>query len=621
LAETLYQSLLTHGSVGVIGSRAMSNFLSVQSVQSIRTLHLGGWSQRRIAKELGINRETVARYLRQDDSVVKPATLPSDLTRPYEGSSMISDAQVRKLRRLLGAGHPLNRAALKVGMDEKSARKYRDADRLPSEKSSARTWRTRQDPFHDVWPELLELLRVNPELRAKTLFCDLQDRFPGRFSDSQLRTLQRKIMAWRVTLRPSDETFGEQCRRPRRLESLGHADHRWMLRVLQGKQRIDSIRTSANDTESLDKLVTNLRHGTPRQRNKSLTVLATLHGVSLRSISRFLHIDRQTASAYWDTFRLFGCERLFKRSRDKALKSQNTVLIEGVFAILHSPPSAFQINRTTRKMEDLRRVLTEKGHKVSTRTIRTIVREAGYQWRKARKVLTSNDPGYQEKLAKIQAVLSALGPNERFFSIDEYGPFAVKMQGGRSLMPPGVVRVVPQRQQSKGRLIVTAALELSTNQVTHFYSEKKNTCEMIRLLEVLLVQYSACDKIYFSWDAASWHASKALNRRVDEINSGESRTVHRSPIVELVPLPTSAQFLNVIESVFSGMARAVIHNSDYESLEACKAAIDRHFAERNAFFKANPKKAGRIIWGKEITPSAFSPANNCKHRHHFFFGL
>ena len=105
-------------------------------------------------------------------------------------------------------------------------------------------------------------------------------------------------------------------------------------------------------------------------------------------------------------------------------------------------------------------------------------------------MLTSTDPQYQEKLAKIQSILSTLGPNERFFSIDEYGPFSVKMQGGRSLTPPGKVRVVPQRQKSKGSLIITAALELSTNQVTHFYSEKKNTAEMIKLLEILVKQYA-----------------------------------------------------------------------------------------------------------------------------------
>jgi hypothetical protein len=283
------------------------------------------------------------------------------------------------------------------------------------------------------------------------------------------------------------------------------------------------------------------------------------------------------------------------------------------------PPSVLDLNRSTWTMADRKRVLREKGHPVSAQVLRRIIRDAGYQWRKARKVLTSNDPNYREKLAKIQSILSTLGPNQRFFSIDEYGPFAVKMQGGRSLMPPGEVRTVPQCQKSKGRLIVTAALELSTNQVTHFYSEKKNTTEMIKLLELLLVEYSGCDKIYFSWDAASWHASRGLNKRVEAINSQDYST--ECPRVELVPLPSRAQFLNVIESIFSGMARAIIHNSDYDSLEACKRAIDRYLEERNTFFKANPKRAGKTIWGQERVPSQFSPSNKCKSPQYHFLGL
>jgi hypothetical protein len=50
-----------------------------------------------------------------------------------------------------------------------------------------------------------------------------------------------------------------------------------------------------------------------------------------------------------------------------------------------------------------------------------------------------------------------------------------------------------------------------------------------------------------------------------------------TPFVELAPLPSSAQFLNVIESVFSGMAKAVIHNSDYQTVDECKIAINRYF--------------------------------------------
>jgi Tn3 transposase DDE domain/Homeodomain-like domain len=42
----------------------MSNVLEVSLQTTIYSLAQRGWSQRRIAKELGINRETVGRYLR-----------------------------------------------------------------------------------------------------------------------------------------------------------------------------------------------------------------------------------------------------------------------------------------------------------------------------------------------------------------------------------------------------------------------------------------------------------------------------------------------------------------------------------------------------------------------------
>lgn len=41
----------------------MANPLKMAKVHSIQTLHARGWSQRRIARELGIHRETVARYV------------------------------------------------------------------------------------------------------------------------------------------------------------------------------------------------------------------------------------------------------------------------------------------------------------------------------------------------------------------------------------------------------------------------------------------------------------------------------------------------------------------------------------------------------------------------------
>lgn len=199
--------------------------------------------------------------------------------------------------------------------------------------------------------------------------------------------------------------------------------------------------------------------------------------------------------------------------------------------------------------------------------------------------------------------------DERFFSIDEFGPFAIKMKAGRVLVQTVCSSTVPQWQKSKGWLIATAALELSTNQVTHFYSRAKNTAEMIRMAKVLTGEYAAVKKIYLSWDAASWHMSKELLTFVDQHNS---TCVGKEPALELAPLPASAQFLNVIESVFSGMARAIIHNSDYPSVPAAQEAIDRYFCERNQHYKENPKRAGKKIWGMERTGIEFSASNNCK---------
>ena len=176
----------------------------------------------------------------------------------------------------------------------------------------------------------------------------------------------------------------------------------------------------------------------------------------------------------------------------------------------------------------------------------------------------------------------------------------------------GEYPTVPQYQVSKGRLIVTAALELSTNQVTHFYSDKKDTGEDIALLRMLLKQYSSCRRDIFRGIQRPGILQRSSRRRCRELNKLEYRRANNTPMVKLAPLPARAQFLNVIESVFSGMSRSIVQNSDYESVSAAQAAIDRYFNERNDYFAKNPQRAGKKIWGKELVPSRFSQSHNCK---------
>jgi hypothetical protein len=105
-------------------------------------------------------------------------------------------------------------AAAKAGMDPKTARKYIKIGKLPSQIKCKHDWRTRQDPFEKDWPEILEMLAVNPGLEGTTIFEYLQTMSPGRYQDNQLRTLQRKLKYWRATEGPAKEVYFPQTHYP-----------------------------------------------------------------------------------------------------------------------------------------------------------------------------------------------------------------------------------------------------------------------------------------------------------------------------------------------------------------------------------------------------------------------
>jgi transposase len=386
----------------------------------------------------------------------------------------------------------------------------------------------------------------------------------------------------------------------------------WMRAVLQKDIDFNTLRQELRDLPDLPALLHRLYDGRLSDRNRSMVVLANRRGLSSSTLCGFLGIDKKTYRKYLRAFEKGGHAALFARQSKSTRKFDDEAVKQAVFRILHEPPSTYGINRTTWIMPDLTRVLRDTGQSACPDVIRKITKEAGYRWRKARKVLTSADPEYREKVHRIQDILAGLSKDEAFFSIDEFGPFSVRAQTGRALVEPGKILTVPQHQKSKGILIMTAALELSLNQLTYFYSPRKDTGEMLRMFARLIQEYQQKKRLYLSWDAASWHMSKMLYARIDAHNNGVIKGEVDGPVVEVAPLPAGAQFLNVIESVFSGMARAIIANSNYGSLDEARAAIGRYVQDRNEKFRIKPKRAGGKIWGMEREIAQFSSSNNCK---------
>jgi hypothetical protein len=139
---------------------------------------------------------------------------------------LVTDTQVRLLREKLMQGKTQVAAAAVASMSERSARSWKEG-LLPSLTRRPRTWRTRPDPFAEVWAaELMPLLERDEErvLEARTLLLELEQKYPGQYDERRLRTLQRRMRHWRALHGPEREVFFQQEHVPGREGAFDFTD-------------------------------------------------------------------------------------------------------------------------------------------------------------------------------------------------------------------------------------------------------------------------------------------------------------------------------------------------------------------------------------------------------------
>ena len=117
---------------------------------------------------------------------------------------MITDVRASKLFLLLQEGQSVARIARRLKMSEKTIRKYRDLDQLPSQLDRPqRNYRTRQDPLEKFWEEIETRLQQDPKLKPYAILDWLKQKYNSpegepRVTDSIRRTLERRVQRWRL---------------------------------------------------------------------------------------------------------------------------------------------------------------------------------------------------------------------------------------------------------------------------------------------------------------------------------------------------------------------------------------------------------------------------------------
>lgn len=127
---------------------------------------------------------------------------------------MKTDAEVLLMKRERAKGKTQDQVAARAGMSVRTLRKYERAGKVPSQLKEPRRHRTRPDPFAEDWPWIEQQLQRDPALQATTLFGVLCARYPDRYREAQVRTLQRHIAAWHARSGPDREVIFPQVHEP-----------------------------------------------------------------------------------------------------------------------------------------------------------------------------------------------------------------------------------------------------------------------------------------------------------------------------------------------------------------------------------------------------------------------
>ena len=148
----------------------------------------------------------------------------------------ITDQQVR-LYMKHRSRHTQATAAAKAGFSDRTARRLEaDPEARSRRKAEPRTWRTREDPFADVWAsDIAPMIEAAPSLRPITILNELARRYPERDWVPSRRTLERKIRTWKAEHGPDREVIFRQDHPPGQMGFSDFTDARELAVTLAGQ--------------------------------------------------------------------------------------------------------------------------------------------------------------------------------------------------------------------------------------------------------------------------------------------------------------------------------------------------------------------------------------------------
>jgi transposase len=160
---------------------------------------------------------------------------------------------------------------------------------------------------------------------------------------------------------------------------------------------MSSVRTLPQ--EALDELMTASKNRKdPGFARRARGVLMFAEGRHYSYICEALSVSKEAVRLWLRAYEAKGIGGLVDQPRPGKPRIKSKQIEEAVEEIIHRPPSEFGFDRSTWSLESITEyVLTSRGVQVGLQTVRDVLFEKGYRWRRAKHSIISPDPDYQAK--------------------------------------------------------------------------------------------------------------------------------------------------------------------------------------------------------------------------------
>ena len=320
---------------------------------------------------------------------------------------------------------------------------------------------------------------------------------------------------------------------------------------------------SAEDRARLEAIVAD-RNRAQKHVARARLVLLSAERLDVATVARRVGISRPAVWRWQQRFAEAGVDGLL---RDKSRKPGRTPIarstVHQVVALTCSEPEDEATHWTGRAMA--------KAVGLSLRSVQRIWRAHKLQPHRIRTFKRSRDPDFLAKLDAIVGLYIAPPRHTVVLSIDEKSQIQAldRTQPGLPIKP-GRCATMTHDYQRNGTTTLFAALNVLDGTVLGRCMQRHRHQEFIRFLNTVEAAVPAGKLVHVILDNYATHKHPKVLAWLE-----------RHPRWTFHFTPTSASWLNAVETFFSVLSRRRLRRGVFRSIVALQAAINRYIAEHN----------------------------------------